>query len=645
MIPELGHFTLILAFLVAAIQGTLPLLGLMRGEASWLAIAKPAARLQCSLITAAFLALTYAHVTNDFTVLNVVEHSHSLKPMLYKIAGVWGNHEGSFLLWVLILAGFGAAISWRMDETPLQKMALAIQGLIGCGFIGFILLTSNPFMRIYPPPADGQDLNPLLQDFALAIHPPLLYMGYVGFSAAFSLAVGFLLTYKDTSAHTIQAFARLLRPWVLIAWSTLTFGILLGSWWAYYELGWGGFWFWDPVENASLMPWLAGTALLHSVIVAAARGLMLRWTLLLAILTFALSLLGTFLVRSGVLISVHAFASDPARGVWVLMLLAFFVGGALLIYGLRSPAGLPAADFMPLSRETMMLLNNLFMLCACGTVVLGTIYPLLLAALRLDSITVGGPYFMATCVPLFFPVLLLMGLAPMMAWQEAMLKPLLKPLRLAMIITVIALLTALLLLRERQWFGLLTGTLGVWVIAVSAADALRSIKRPSESWAKLVAHAAFGIAVLGMSGSFWSSEKIVPLTAGEKLNFAGYDLQFDGVEPVAGPNYVAEQAHLQVWQQGRFVTTMHPARRAYPVSTMRTTEAAIITNGLADLYVTLGEPLDKGDEHNLASRWSLRLVYQPLAPWIWLGPTLMGLAGLVSLYHSRRKNSATLTSR
>ncbi|NBC33748.1 MAG: heme lyase CcmF/NrfE family subunit [Alphaproteobacteria bacterium] len=640
MIPELGHFALILALLLAVVQAGVPLAGAARGRADWMAVGEPAALGQLAAVLLAFLALTWAYVVSDFTVENVIRNSHSAKPMIYKISGVWGNHEGSMVLWVLILAAFGAMVALFGGSLPatLRARVLAVQGMIGVGFLTFILFTSNPFTRVFPPPLDGNDLNPLLQDPGLAFHPPLLYFGYVGFSMAFSFAVAGLL-----EGRVDAAWARWVRPWTVAAWAGLTLGIALGSWWAYYELGWGGWWFWDPVENASLMPWLAGTALLHSAIVVEKREALKGWTILLAILTFGLSLLGTFLVRSGVLTSVHAFAVDPARGVYILVLLAIAVGGALVLYALRAPSLSGGGVFAPVSREGALVLNNLFLSTATVTVFLGTLYPLFLEAAGGGRVSVGPPFFEATFVPLMLPMLVLMAIGPMMAWKRSDLAGALGRLKVA------AGLTALVILGTLAWrlggpvMALVGLALAAWVFfgalaefadrirlfRLPLADSWRRAKGlPRSAWGMTLAHAGLGIAIAGMTASSaFLSERIARLEPGGTIEIAGYDLRFEGVELVAGPNYQAQRATITVTAPGRrFELT--PENRWYPVAQQATTEAAIRTTWLADLYVVLG---DRGE----AGGWTIRAFHHPLVPWIWLGTGLMAVGGLVSLGRTR----------
>ncbi|MCB9949270.1 MAG: heme lyase CcmF/NrfE family subunit [Rhodospirillaceae bacterium] len=650
MIPELGHFALALALALALVQATVPLVGAARGRTPWMMTARPAALGQFAAIALAFLALTYVHVVSDFTVLNVVENSHSAKPMLYKVTGVWGNHEGSMLLWVLILALFGATVALFGNGLPdtLRARVLAVQGMIGAGFLAFMLVTSNPFLRIAGiPPFDGQDLNPLLQDPGLAFHPPFLYFGYVGFSMAFSFAVAALI-----EGRVDAAWARWVRPWTLAAWIGLTLGIAMGSWWAYYELGWGGWWFWDPVENASLMPWLAGTALLHSAIVVEKRDALKSWTILLAILTFALSLLGTFLVRSGALTSVHAFAVDPDRGIFILVLIVATVGGALALYAWRAPTLAPGGLFRPVSREGALVLNNLLLTTATATVLIGTLYPLMLEAVGDDRVSVGLPYFEATIVPLMIPLIAAMAVGPLLAWKRADLAGALGRLGAAAGFGVVVLLAVLYWTDAAPVMALAGLALAAWAIVgslVELAERIRlfrippmaSLRRavglPGGAWGLVLAHAGLGIAVAGMVASTaFLQERIVVLQPGDTTEIAGYGVTYDGVEEVDGPNYSAERAHMTIRRGGDTIAVMEPEKRFYPVTRMATTEAAIRTTWLADLYIALGDPQPGGGTGR-----TVRLYHHPLVPWIWIGALVMSLGGLASLADRRLRVAVT----
>ena len=646
MIAELGHFALILALLTALVQGSLPMIGAARGDAAWMALARPAAVLQLVLVALAFAALTYLYVVSDFTVINVAENSHSAKPMLYKVTGVWGNHEGSMLLWILILALFGSMVALFGANLPpsLRARVLGVQAWIGIGFLLFTLLTSNPFLRVFPAPADGRDLNPLLQDPGLAFHPPMLYAGYVGFSMAFSFAIAALIEGKLDAA-----WARWVRPWTLLAWVFLTGGIALGSWWAYYELGWGGWWFWDPVENVSFMPWLLGTALLHSAIVVEKRDALKVWTVLLAILTFSLSLIGTFIVRSGLLTSVHAFATDPERGLFILILLLITIGGSLLLFALRAPVLKPGGLFAPISREGGMVINNLFLAAACATVLLGTLYPLFLEAVDGSKVSVGPPFFNATFVPLMVPLIFFMALGPLMPWKRADLAGVFARLKLAALGALAA--AGLTLYLREGWPVLPAAAMGLaaWLFVASLVEwggRIKLFRAPlGDSWRRArslpraahgmtLAHAGMAIAVAGMIGaSVWNLEEVRNLRPGESMQVAGYDYRFDGVEQIEGPNYLADRARFTVTREGRPVAVLTPEKRLYPVQNMPTTEAAIHTTGVSDLYAVIGDSDGRGG-------WTVRIFHEPLVPWIWLGCLVMVLGGLVSLSDRRLRIGA-----
>lgn len=643
MIPELGHYALVLALFVALVQSGVPLVGAATGNAAWMGIARPAAIAQMLLILAAYGALTWAHVVSDFSVSNVVANSHSLKPMLYKVSGVWGNHEGSMMLWVLMLAAFGAAVALFGRNLPptLKARVIAVQGMIGVGFLLFILVTSNPFIRVIPAPLDGNDLNPLLQDPGLAFHPPFLYAGYVGFSMAFSFAVAALI-----EGRVDPAWARWVRPWTLAAWSTLTAGIALGSWWAYYELGWGGWWYWDPVENASFMPWLAGTALLHSAIVVEKRDALKTWTILLAILTFSLSLMGTFLVRSGILTSVHAFAVDPARGVFILVLLGIATGGSLLLYSLRAPSLKAGGLFAPISREGSLVLNNLLLSTATATVFIGTLYPLFLDVLDLGKVSVGPPFFNATFIPVAIPMVVAMVVGPFLAWKRADLTGALTRLWSAAVATVACVAVAAYISNGGGPLLALVGVaLAAWAFFGSLAEFAerirlfrvplkdswtRAVNLPRSAWGMTIAHACMGIAIAGMTGtSAWQTEVIEAMKPGQTATVAGYSVSFDRIGVRQGPNYTADEGVFTVTRDGKHIATLTPERRSYPVTRMTTTEAAIHTTWLSDVYVALGDPTQNG------TAWIVRLYHHPLVPWIWIGAMGMMAGGLVSLTDRR----------
>ena len=642
MIPELGHFALILALAVALVQGTLPLLGASRGDIRLMDLGRTAALTQALLVIVAFGALTQAYVTSDFSVVNVVANSHSAKPLLYKISGVWGNHEGSMLLWALILALFGGAVAIFGAGLPdtLRARVLAIQALIGVGFLAFLLFTSNPFERVSPAPLDGNGLNPLLQDPGLAFHPPLLYLGYVGFSVTYAFAIAALL-----EGRVDAAWARWVRPWTLAAWCFLTLGIALGSWWAYYILGWGGFWFWDPVENASLMPWLAGTALLHSAIVVEKRDSLKSWTVLLAILAFSLSLLGTFLVRSGVLTSVHAFAQDPARGMYILGFLLFVTGGGLALFAWRAPKLQPGGLYQPISREGALILNNLLLCTLAATVLLGTLYPLFLDLLTGNKVSVGPPFFNATFVPICAPLFAALCVGPFLSWKRAEIWPALLKLRVAFFVSIAAAVVVATVIDSRSTLAAIAFGFGVWLILGSLAGFVERVKNgrlrplrwhtlPRAFLGMTIAHAGMGVVVLGAVGTgAWNSELMQTMKPGDRAQFHGFDLKLERMESLQGPNYVAERATLAVSVDGKPYTVLSPERRLFTVQRRQVAETAIHTNLLRDLYATLGEG-------EAANGWVIRLYYNPLAPWIWLGAALCALGGFVSLSDRRLRIGA-----
>ena len=651
MIIELGHFALILALLVATVQTVVPAYGAYKGEPRLMQIARPAALLQVALIATAFLALTHAYVSSDFSVENVFLNSHSTKPLVYRISGVWGNHEGSMLLWVLILAAFGAAVAVFGANLPdsLKANVLAVQGSIGLAFMTFIVATSNPFHRLLPAPPDGRGLNPVLQDPALAIHPPLLYAGYVGFSMAFSFAVAALI-----EGRTDAAWARWVRPWTLAAWMLLTLGIAMGSWWAYYELGWGGWWFWDPVENASFMPWLAGTALLHSALVMEKREALKVWTVLLAILTFSLSLMGTFLVRSGVLSSVHAFAVDPKRGVFILAIMVLFIGGALILFSLRAGTLRQGGLFAPISREGSLVLNNILLATATGTVLVGTLYPLALEAVGGSQISVGPPYFNLTFVPLMVPLLLAMPFGPLLAWKRgdaaAAMERLLWAVGLAMLAVAVALVTHV----RGPWLAPFALALGVWVIAGAASEIAHRVKLGQAPWPEVVrrlrnlprasyggalAHAGVGVMVVGIvATTAWQSESVLTMRPGERTEIAGYGLEFRGTAPSAGPNYQELTGHFIVTRGGAAVTELSPSKRLYDQPKQPTTEAGIHAAWRGDLYTVLGDEQKDGG-------YTVRLYFNPLVRLIWIGAIVMFLGGLLSLTDRRLRVGAPRSAR
>ncbi|MEQ8587834.1 MAG: heme lyase CcmF/NrfE family subunit [Thalassobaculaceae bacterium] len=641
MIVELGHLALAAALIVAVLQSVVPLYGAARGDATLMALARPAAMVQFAALIISFGALTHAFVTSDFSVSNVVSNSHSLKPMIYKISGVWGNHEGSMLLWVLILALFGAAVAAFGDNLPesLRARTIAVQGLIGVGFLTFIIFTSNPFERVIPAPIDGRGLNPLLQDIGLALHPPMLYLGYVGLSTTFSFAVAALL-----EGRVDPSWARWVRPWTLAAWVALTAGIILGSGWAYYELGWGGWWFWDPVENASFMPWLAATALLHSAIVVEKRDALKSWTILLALIAFALSLLGTFLVRSGVLTSVHAFAVDPERGMFILVLLMIAIVGSFGLYAWRAPSMDGGGIFRPISREGGLVMNNLLTATATATVLIGTLYPLALETITGEKVSVGPPFYEATFVPLMIPLIIALGIGPMLAWKRGDLAGALNNLWAAAIVAVSVGL-ALAWLQGAPVGAALGMALAAWLaIAVITewADRIRLFRVPfSSAWSRAtglprsaygmsLAHFGLAVFIVGAVGETYFSHEVVRYAEkGDRIEIAGRTIEFDGVTERAGPNFNA--------QVGTFLTEngdrLESERRFYPAEGQQTTEAAIRVGLGGDLYAVLGEPAD-------GENWTIRIYYKTLVVWIWIGGFLMSLGGLISLADRRLRVGA-----
>jgi cytochrome c-type biogenesis protein CcmF len=645
MIPELGHFALALALVLAAAQTFLPLIGAELRDARLMASAPPLAIGQCVAIAAAFGCLIWSYVANDTTVLNVVQNSHSAKPMLYKITGTWGNHEGSLLLWVLILALCGLAVAGfgRGLPSTLKARVIGVLGLVSLGFLGFILKTSNPFERVWPPPADGQGLNPLLQDIGLAMHPPLLYIGYVGYAVTFAFAIAALI-----EGRVDAAWGRWVRPWSLAAWSFLTLGIALGSWWAYYELGWGGYWFWDPVENASLLPWLIGTALLHSAVVVEKREALKTWTVLLAIIAFGMSLLGTFLVRSGVLNSVHSFANDPERGLFILALLVFYVGGALLLFAWRAQAMAPTGLFAPVSREGAIVLNNLLVCSITAVVFVGTLWPMFADALFGAKVSVGPPFFNAATFPLVVPLLLAMAAGPLMPWKRAQLWPVVQRLWWCAVLAFAAFFLALLLSGERV-LPAVGFAFAAWVIGAALADIAdrtalfrtnfgnawaRAKNLPRAAWGAAIAHAGIGIVAAGIAGMGLAQEKLVAMAPGDSAELAGFTFRLDAVRDSPGPNFTARRATITVLRDGRVAHVMEPSRRWFPVGRQNTTEVAIRTNLLYDLYAVLGE------EEAGTGRAVIRLHYNLLAPWLWLGAAVMALGGGLSLADRRARVSA-----
>jgi cytochrome c-type biogenesis protein CcmF len=651
MIAETGHYALILALGVAIVQMILPVIGTRLRDANLTAVAVPAAQAEFILVSIAFIALTVAYVTSDFSVLNVWQNSHSAKPMLYKISGVWGNHEGSMVLWVLILALFGAAVATFGRNLPrqLQANVLAVQGAIAFAFLLFIIATSNPFIRVDPAPFDGQGLNPVLQDPALAFHPPFLYAGYVGFSMAFSFAVAALI-----DGRIDAAWARWVRPWTLAAWMCLTLGIGMGSWWAYYELGWGGFWFWDPVENASFMPWLAGTALLHSALVMEKRDALKVWTVLLAIIAFSLSLMGTFLVRSGVLTSVHAFAVDPERGVFILGIMAVFIGGAFALFAWRAPLLSQGGLFAPISREGSLVLNNLLLTVACAAVLVGTLYPLALEAVTGEKISVGPPFFNLTFVPLIVPLLLAVPFGPLLAWKRGDLLAAAQRLTAAAVVSLAVIIIALAINQRGPWLAPLGIGLGVWLLMGAATELAYRVKLFNASWTEsrrrlanlpraayggALAHAGLGLMVIGVvATTAWRLERIDALSPGDTVDIAGYELKFEGVAPRQGPNYQERVGVFEVTRGGKLVTELTPSKRAFTVEKSATTEAGIHNSWRGDLYVVLGDELEDG-------AYSLRVYFNPLVRLIWLGALVMFIGGGFSLSDRRLRVGAPRKAR
>lgn len=641
MITELGHFALILAFVVALVQTTVPLIGAWRRNPGWMAVAEPAAATQFFLIAFSFAALMWAFVTSDFSLRLVVLNSHSAKPMLYKISGTWGNHEGSMLLWVLILALFGAMAAWFGGNLPptLRARVLAVQGAIGLAFLAFILFTSNPFLRLAVPPFDGQDLNPLLQDPGLAFHPPFLYLGYVGLSMAFSFAVAALI-----EGRVDAAWGRWVRPWTLAAWVFLTIGIALGSWWAYYELGWGGFWFWDPVENASFMPWLLAAALLHSAIVVEKRESLKSWTILLAILAFGFSLIGTFIVRSGLLTSVHAFANDPERGVFILMILGFFMGGALVLFALRAGVMEARGVFGMVSRESALVANNLLLAVSCFVVFVGTMWPLVAEMFFDRKLSVGPPFFNMAFTPFMVLLGLIMPVGAMMPWKRASLAKTIRPLRFVFVLALAIGGLAWAMQSGRSLIGPMGAFLGAWLVMGSAVDLARRTGRkfdfarlfrlPRADWGKTVAHAGLGVTMLGVAGlTSWQSEDIRVAQIGQPFEVGGYTLTLDKVEEIEGPNYLSTMGFVTLSEQGREIAQLRPEKRIYPVAQMPTTEAAIDYDLARDVYVVIGDA-------QISGGWAVRTYIKPLTNWIWIGCALMALGGFLSLSDRRFRMAA-----
>ncbi len=645
MIVEIGHFALVLAFAVAVFQMIVPMIGAHKNWSAWMAVASPAASLQFALVAISFAALTYAFVTSDFSLNLVVANSHTDKPLLYKISGVWGNHEGSLLLWVLILALFGASAAWFGANLPprLRARVLAVQSSVGVAFYAFILFTSNPFLRLELPPFNGQDLNPLLQDPGLAFHPPFLYLGYVGLSMAFSFAVAALI-----EGRVDAAWARWVRPWTLAAWVFLTIGIGLGSWWAYYELGWGGFWFWDPVENASFMPWLIAAALLHSAIVVEKREALKSWTILLAILAFGFSLIGTFIVRSGIITSVHAFANDPERGMFILLILAVFMGGAFTLYAFRAGAMEAKGVFSTVSRESGLVLNNLLLAVSSFVVFIGTIWPLVAEMFWGRTVSVGPPFFNAAFTPFAFAIAVALPIGAVLPWKRAQLGRAMRLMSGVALLTIALLGLFYALGTGRSLAGLITLALGVWLVAGAAVDLWqrtgqgreiaakfgRLTRLPRADWGKALAHAGLGITFIGVGALVtYQIEDIRVAQIGEEFDVGAYHLTVRDVREVQGPNYISTMAFVEVAKDGRIVDLLTPEKRIYPVAGMPTTEAGIDSGFTRDVYVALGDPqLDGG--------WAVRTWIKPFANWIWGGAIIMALGGALSLTDRRYRVAA-----
>ncbi|MEB0080044.1 heme lyase CcmF/NrfE family subunit [Pseudomonas sp. CCI3.2] len=632
MIPELGHLAMILALCLAIVQASVPLIGAWRGDRQWMSLAQPAAWGQFAFLVFSFGCLTYSFMTDDFSVGYVANNSNSALPWYFKFSAVWGAHEGSLLLWALILGGWTFAVSIFSRQLPQIMLArvLAVMGMISVGFLLFLTLTSNPFTRILPQiPADGHDLNPLLQDIGLIVHPPMLYMGYVGFSVAFAFAIAALL-----GGRLDAAWARWSRPWTIIAWAFLGVGITLGSWWAYYELGWGGWWFWDPVENASFMPWLVGTALIHSLAVTEKRGVFKSWTVLLAIAAFSLSLLGTFLVRSGVVTSVHAFASDPARGVFILIFLLIVVGGSLTLFAFRAPVVKSHVGFSLWSRETLLLGNNLILVVAASTILLGTLYPLAVDAMSGTKMSVGPPYFNALFVPLMALLMAVMAVGMLVRWKDTPVKWLLGMLAPVLVGSALLAGVAAFVLHDTQWGSLATFMLAAWVLLAGVRDILdktrhkgliKGVRGLTRSyWGMQVAHIGIAVCALGVVlSSSNSAQRDLRMAPGDSLYLGGYVFQFEGAKHIQGPNFTADQGTIRVLEGGKQVALLHPEKRLYSVQQSMMTEAGIDAGFRRDLYVALGEPLENG-------AWAVRLHVKPFVRWIWFGGLFTALGGLMA---------------
>jgi cytochrome c-type biogenesis protein CcmF len=640
MITELGHFALILAFLVAIVQAVVPMIGAQKRWSGWMALAEPAATVQFLLTGFAFAALMNAFITSDFSLRLVVLNSHSAKPMLYKISGTWGNHEGSMLLWVLIVTLFGAMAAWFGGGLPptLRARVLSVQSAIAVAFFGFILFTSNPFLRLEIPPFDGEDLNPLLQDPGLAFHPPFLYLGYVGLSMSFSFAVAALI-----EGRVDAAWARWVRPWTLAAWVFLTIGIALGSWWAYYELGWGGFWFWDPVENASFMPWLLAAALLHSAIVVEKRESLKSWTILLAILAFGFSLIGTFIVRSGLLTSVHAFANDPERGIVILIILAVFTGGALMLFALRANVMEARGVFGVVSRESALIANNILLAVACFVVFVGTMWPLVAEMFFDRKLSVGAPFFNTAFTPFMMLLGVIMPIGAMLPWKRGRLRRAMWSLRYVAVLALAVMVLAWTIQSGRSGLGPIAALLGTWIVAGAVVDLWsrtgragigRLVRLPRADWGKSVAHAGMGITMFAVAGlTAWQQEDIRVAYIGQGFEVGGYDLTLQRVDNQRGPNYFSTRGEVTLARGNKVLAILYPEKRLYPVTKMPTTEAAIDYRFLRDVYVVIGDQQDDGG-------WTMRTYIKPFVNWIWGGCLLMAIGGLLSLSDRRFRSAA-----
>lgn len=645
MIPEIGEFALIIALFLSVVLALVPMYGASTANEMWMSYAKPLAMGQFLFVIISFICLGYAFSQDDFSVVYVAQHSNSQMPIQFKLSAIWGGHEGSLLLWALILTGWTFAVSRFSKALPLDMLArvLSVMGIVATGFISFLLITSSPFARYLPSfPADGANLNPLLQDFGLIVHPPMLYMGYVGFSVAFAFAIAALLSGRMDAAWACWA-----RPWTNIAWAFLGMGITLGSWWAYYELGWGGWWFWDPVENASLMPWLVGTALVHSLAATEKRGVFKSWTLLLAIFAFSLSLLGTFLVRSGVLTSVHAFASDPERGFFILMLLAITMGGSLTLYALKAPNVKSESSFSWLSREVLLLVNNVFLTVMAITVLLGTLYPLLIDALGQGKISVGPPYFNAVFVPIMCTMALAMGVSIAVRWRETTLQSVLNKLWKPAVLSILIGLSFPFIygngFEARVFLGI---SVGLWIISTVGTEFIGKFRNtqsitnrlrqlPLSYYGMMVAHVGVAVTAIGITlVTSYSEERDMSMHKGDTVEIAGYQFTFQGTHVVKGVNYMADQATIEVVEDGQPVATLRPEKRRYNVKNAMMTEADIDASLFRDLYVALGEPLEQG-------AWAVRMHYKPYVRWLWLGGILMALGGLLTVADKRyRQRSA-----